>query len=309
MFADAIRCTHNGTGGASTITLAATTGYPQPTSAFGTSGTILIEYQISEYTDSTFATLSKYERGTGSLVLSTNVLTRTAVLVTWTSGGSYNMVNPTALTFGNTAANFIITLGGGSNTQMRGYTAAFNVSGAGTPDIWMPFNTRVTYDSASSTFTMTNGSLLFIPIEYINVKPITQVAVDVTVAQASSAVRMGLYDTDPSTGGPLNLLTEFTSAAQIATTSTGFKSVTMGAPFWAPPGFYWLCLQGNNSSVTLNRLTHHGSGLMGTNAAGGRDVLMYDKSGTYGALPATAPTTTSSMYSRSAGGQVVGLFK
>jgi hypothetical protein len=307
MFADAILCTHNGTGGSSTLTLAAITGYPQPTDSFGTSGTKLIDYAIAEYTDSTFATLSKYERGIGSLVLSTNVLTRTRVDVTWTSGGSYNMVNPSALTFGNTAANFQITLGGVAATQKRGLSSAFNV--VSLPDIWQSFNTRCTYDSSGSTFTVTNGSRLYIPIEYIYSKPITQVAVDVTTSAAASNLRMGLYDTDTSTGGPLNLITEFTSAAQIATTGTGFKSVTMGTPFWTPPGFYWLCIQADNSTVALRRLSHFGAGLIGTQNGGGRDMLMFDKGATYGALPAVADTSASNAYTRSSGGQVVGLFQ
>lgn len=306
MFADALRCTHNGTGGSSTITLASVTGFPQFTSAFGTSGTLFVDYQIAEYTDATFSTLKNYEAGIGSLVLSTNVLTRTLPNVTY-NGTTYNMVNPTALTFGNTAANFIITFGGASDTQKRGLSSTFNVTSAGS-DIWQPFNTRVTYDSNNSTFTLTNGNLLFIPVEYIYTKPITQVAVDVTTLAASSNLRMGIYDTDTATGGPVNLITEFTSGGAIATTATGFRAVTMASPFWTPPGFYWLCLQADNSTAVLRRLSHFGHSLLSSNG-GQRDLLMFDKGGTYGALPAVAPTSSGSVYSRSAGGQVVGLFK
>lgn len=308
MFADGLRCTHNGTGGSGTITLAAANGFPQPTSAFGTSGTELVEYQIAEYTDSTFATLSKMEAGVGSLVLSTNVLTRTSVTKSWTSGGSYNLANPTALSFGNTAANVIITFGGGSATQKGALQSTFNPAAFGS-DVWQPFNTRVTYDSTMSTFTMSTGARLYIPIEYIYAKPITQVAVDLATAVAASTCRMGIYDLDQSTGAPLNLLTEFTSATQINTgTGTGFKSITMGTPFWMPPGFYWLCIQAS-AAIAVNRLMHFGQSMLSTAAGGGRDILMVDKGASYGALPATGDAVPSNAYTRSGGGQVVGLYK
>lgn len=305
MFTDALRCTHNGTGGVGAITLAAVTGYPQFTNALGTSGTLFVDYQISEYTDSTLGVLKSYEAGIGSLALSTNVLTRTLPDCTWLSSGpTYNQINPTALAFGNTAANFVITFGGSSNTQKRGLSAAFSMVG----DVWQPFNTRVTYDGNSSTWPLTNGTHLYIPIEYVYTKPITQVAVEVTTATAGTNLRMGLYDTDTATGGPVNLLTEFTSTAPIATTATGFRAVAMAQPFWVPPGFYWLCLQSDNSTVAVRRLSHFGSGLI--SSASGRDIMMVDKGGSsYGPLLAVAETAISNPYTRSGGGQVSGFFK
>lgn len=309
MFADAIKCTHNGTGGASTITLAAVTGFPQPTDVFGTSGTINVLYEAAEWTDSTQTVLSKYESGIGSLVLSTNVLTRSVVLKSWTSGGSYNAKNASALTFGNTAANFSLLLGAQTANMIGGILAMpASVSGF-TSDVWQPFNTRVTYDSALGTFTTTNGSRLFVPVDFIYAKPITQVAVEVTTGVASGAVRVGLYDVDQATGLAGNLLTEFTSAAQIDATTTGFRSVTMATPFWAPPGKYLQCFQSNSSTIVLRRLTHSGHSLLSTASGGGRDILMYDKSATYGALPATGDVTASTTYSRSGGGQVAGFYK
>jgi len=306
MYADAVRCTHNGTGGSGTITLAAVTGYPQPTDVFGTSGTKFVEYEICEYTDSTFATLSKYEAGYGSLNLATNVLTRTAILKTW-NGTTYDAKSPTALTFGNTAANIQILLTATTANTRSGLMSTLSLTGANS-DIWQPFNTRVTYDSGASTFTMTSGSRLYIPIEYIYTRPISQVAVEVTTGVASGAVRMGLYDVDPSTGGPANLITEFTSSVQIDASATGFRSVTMGTPFWTPPGMYWKCIQANSSTIALRRLTHNGHSLLSTNGSS-RDILMADKGATYGALPATADTSFSTPYNRSGGGQVAGFYK
>jgi len=130
----------------------------------------------------------------------------------------------------------------------------------------------------------------------------------VTTGVASGAVRMGLYDVDPSTGGPVNLITEFTSAAQIDASTTGFRSVTMGSPFWTPPGIYWLCIQSNSSTIALRRLAHYGHSLLSTNGSS-RDILMADKGATYGALPATADASFSTPYNRSGGGQVAGFYK
>ena len=307
MYADGLRCTHNGTGGASTLTMAAANGFAQPTSAFGTSGTLLLPYQIAEYSDSTFATMVREESGVGSLVLSTNVLTRTTILKTWTAGGSYNLANPTALTFGATAANIVITFGGGANTQKTGLAATLN-SSIGGSDVWQPFNTRCTYDSGASSFAMTAGQRVYVPVEYVYGKPITQVAVNVLTAVAASSLRMGIYDNDPVNGIPLNLLTEFTSAAQITTTSTGFKSVTPATPFWMPAGFYWVCMQASHA-ISIDRLSHFGHSLLSTSSGGSRDILMYDKGASYGALPAIGDNSAANVYTRSAGGQVMGLFK
>lgn len=303
MIADAVRCTHNGTGGAGTLTLASVTGYPQPTDVWGTSGTRFIEYEICEYTDSTFATLSKYERGIGSLVLSTNVLTRTQILATWTSGGSYNQINATALTFGNTAANIQILTGASTATQKMALPSTFSVTSSNS-DGWQPFNTRMTYDTNVGTYTVTNGQREYIPVEFVYGRPISQVAVDVTSASASTNLRMSLYEMDVSTGGPANLITEFTSATQITTTSTGYRSVTMGSPVSIPPGFYYIMVQADNSTVILRTCTVHGNQMLSTSSGGARDILQWFKSATYGAAPSTGDTSASGVRTRSAGNPI-----
>ena len=302
MIADAVRCTHNGTGGSGTITLDAVTGYPQPTDVFGTSGTRRIAYEIAEYTDSTFATLSKYERGIGSLALSTNVLTRTQPLVTWTSGGSYNQINATALTFGNTAANFQILIGANTASQKLALPSTFSVTSASS-SVWQPFNTRQTYDGSVGTFAMVNGDRNYIPVEFIYGRPITQVAVDVTTATAATNLRMSLYEWDPATGGPGNLIVEFTSAAQIATTATGFRSVTMGSAVSIPPGFYYIMIQADNSTVVLRTCTTHGHTLL-SDGGGSRDIVQWNKGATYGAAPATGDTSAAGSRTRSSGAPI-----
>lgn len=292
MFADALNFTHNGTGGSGTLTVAARTGFPQPSDVWGTSLTKYVNYNIAEYTDSTFATLSKYERGIGSIDLSTSILTRTSVRASWTSGGSYNCANPTALTFGNTAANIIIT-----------FTATANAIRPGIPgniaqvDTYHYFNSHQQWDSGSAFITMANGTALWSLCEYSSDIPITTVAVNIGTG-AGTGLRVGFYDINPTTGFPKNLISEPTSTTQFNPATSGFKSVTPATPLWLPNGWYWVVWLANGAP-TLAALTSQG--YPGMNSSGSRDYMWFNSAVTYGALPATGPTTWGAALSRSSG--------
>lgn len=293
MYADAVRCTHNGTGGSSTLTLAAVTGYPQPSDVWSTSGTKRVHYEICEYTDSTFATLSKYERGIGSLVLSTGVLTRTDVLYT-ASSGTVNAANPTALNFGNTAANIQILFGASAFTQRPALPA---IQAAVGDTQWTPINWRQQADSTASTLALSANTEYWIPIEFIYGKPITSIGVEITTG-ATGNLRLSLYDWDTD-GLAGNLLTEFTSGTQIDTSgAAGVHSVTPASKYWAPPGFYWLLLQ-CNATPTLRSYPVVGNPGAGIHSA--RDIVYITKSGTYGAAPSTGSKSSLSQSTRSAG--------
>ena len=298
MFSDAINCTHNGTGGSGTITLASVTGYPQPTDWMGTSGTRIVYYEISEYTDSTLVTLSKYERGIGSLVLSTNVLTRTPVL-TWTSGGSYVTSGATKLTFGNTAANVRIMLGASAATQSPGHLTLAASAPGPSVNTYLPIDTRQTFDSTVAGKTLVNGERWYWPVEFIGGTPITTVAIQCSTLGASGAARLGVYDWDTD-GLPGNLIREFTAAAQFDLTTTGQKTITPAAPIWIPPGLYWLLLQGNTSVAAVNAAAVNGHGLASDNNSQ-RDIMYYTKASTYAALPSTGDKSMSSAVTRSSG--------
>lgn len=296
MFADAINCTHNGTGGSGTITLAGRTGYPQPSNVWGTSLTKYVNYSIAEYTDSTFATLSKYERGVGSLVLSTNVLTRTIPRVTWTSGGSYNASSATALTFGNTAANIIITLTATANSLAPGIGASI-----GFGLTYHNLHTRQVVKSGASTIGLSNGTALFFKIQYESDIPITTAAVYVSTF-ATGSLRLGIYDCNPTTDYPGNLISELTSSTQIDTgTSNGAKSVTPSSPLWLPNGWYWVCLLANAGPSIW---TVEVAGYAGMNSSSGTREYTYNtKAITYGALSATGPTSFDSAFTYSSNNQ------
>jgi hypothetical protein len=303
MFKDAIRCTHNGTGGSGTLTLAATAGWPQPSSWFGSSGTIIVYYEIFEGTDSTFAALNQYERGIGSLVLSTGVLTRSIVRATIGSTGTCNDKTPAALTITNTAANVRISLGGSVDTNMGALPIVQNAGGSGFSGSslgYQAFNTRQRWDGTLGTVTLSAGLKLWVPFEFRG-GLITNVAVYCSTLHASAALRMGMYDWDID-GLPGNLLQEFTSSAQIALTATGLQSVAAASKMCPPPGWYFMCLQSNDSTAAINTLaTFCASGLGAT--TGQREIEYYNKSGSYGALPSTGDKTCSALVSTSTGGQ------
>lgn len=296
MLGDSIRCTHNGTGGTGTLTLASVSGWPQPTDVFGTSGTMLGWYEITEYTDNTLTVEKNYERGVGSLVLSTNVLTRSSIKVTW-NGTTWNATTPTALNFGATAANIVVTFTASSGTQRP--AIPFNSTSGSVATPYQSFNTRQQFDSSTGGVVLTNGTKYYVPIEFNWDGPITTVALQVTTFQAASHCRLGLYDWDTD-GFAGNLLTEFTSATQFdCSTANGIKTVTMAAKFWRPPGPYVLCFQADNSSLAISGAVV--AGATGFAIGSSRDNVYATHTGTYGALPAVADKSGLTYVSRSTG--------
>jgi hypothetical protein len=271
----------------------------------GSSGTAFGWYTIAEYTDNTKATLSKFERGIGSIALSTGVLTRSRVDVTWTSGGSYVRGGATALTFGNTAANIDILFGDSGASVTAHLPGLLDFASV---DIWQPLNSLQVYSSAVSTWSMNAGDRLWVPTFYRHNKPISQVAVKTATGQPASNMRVGIYDCDPIHGGAGNILTEFTSGSQIATTvNSSYRSVTLGTPFRLIPGWYWTCLQGDTNAVTIDRLDVPSN--PGASHFSQRDLMFFVKNATYGALPATGDASASSSNSRSGGGQPAVFFQ
>lgn len=286
MLAEAVNCTHNGTGGSGTITLTSVTGYPQVTDVFGTSGTMFVHYTIAEYTDSTLVTLANYESGTGSIVLSTNVLTRTYPRITWVSGGAYDNTTPAALSFGNTAANVRVMLTSGHISTQHVMPRHHDGSTGATTDSWNFFNDKQQWDSSATVFTLVDGTKYWCPITYVHPRPIASVAVRVGTGQAAKDLRMGIYDWDPTTGLPLNLLNEFTSVSQISlVTGSTFASVSKTA--YIQPGNYYLCIQSNSSTATIMTTRAYGNCRAATLGAG-RDLIWFSETGTYGALPTTS---------------------
>lgn len=298
MYADAVRCTHNGTGGTGTLTLAAQNSFPTPINVFGSSGTRLVYYSITEYTTSTRDTFSQYEAGLGSLVLSTGVLTRTPYRTA--VGSTVNNNNPSAVNFGSTAANIIIVLGASAMSQRP--AVPFTPNSA---DTYTPINRGMTIDSTSGGMTLAAGTKYYLPVEYYYGKAISNIAVKATSVATTGNVRLSVYDWG-SDGNPGNLITEFTSGTQIAiNTATGYKSLTLATPFWIPPGFYYFMVQAD-AAVQIQQASL--SICTGAGSQGDRDAQEFTKGGTYGAAPNPADTGLT-IVTKSAGGQLAVFIK
>ena len=227
--------------------------------------------------------LFRSEAGRGSLALSTGVLTRSVPTSTW-DGTTYNATSATALSFGNTAANIDIFL---TNAVWGQSPALPFVQTSSGNSGWELFDTRSLWDPNAGTMPLTNGTKYYMPIELRIARPISGVAVDCSSIATTGNVRVSLYDWGTD-GNPKNLLTEFTSSSQIGiNTSTGTKSVTMGTPFFCPPGFYFVMVQADAAVVlrTARNYSHSGGG-----NSSQRDYIRFEKTGTYGAAPDPADT-------------------
>lgn len=300
---DFVRCTHNGTGGTGTITLAKLTGFPMPTDYAGASGTIRIPYILIEYADATKAVPVKIEKGRGLLVLSTLVFTRDEIGETVVDGtpATVNTSAPTALSFTNTAANFDFLISAVATSQRPTLPAMHTQSGI-LNEPYAPANTRMQIDSTSASLTLVAGPRYYIPTEYAFAKPITTIAVKAPSITVTGNVRIAVYEWGPD-GLAGNLIKEFTSATQIAiATATGIKSLTLATPFWLPPGWYYFMIQAD-TAVQLLQGTPAGN--CGIGSGNDRDGIYFTKSATYGAAPSPADASMSAATTRSSGGQPV----
>jgi hypothetical protein len=211
----------------------------------GSSGTRMVDYTIREWTDNTRTTPKNFEKGIGSLNLTTMVLTRSIVERTY-DGTTYKPnaagATPAALSFGTTPANIIVMCApsvesfldtvpflqqSGSNPLYLHNTAANFVAGDGGGTgiaIWFPvrFHTRLSRVSSASLSLKTAISLSTV-----------------------SALFFGLYECPGAGGGGNNignLIADFGNGSAISTlAATGTKTGTLTTPI-ANPGWCWGCL-------------------------------------------------------------------
>jgi hypothetical protein len=299
MHLDFVCCTHSGTGGTGALTLAAVTDAPQPTDMLGTSGSVMADYVIIEYTDSTRATKLQEERGRAPLNLATNSLSR-GPLVT-VSSGVVNNSNPAALNFGATAANIRIVFPA-TAANLRPALPSMHAQSGIANEVYAATNTRMQLDSNSGSLTMTAGRRVYIPTEYSYGKAISTIAVNASSIATTGNVRVSVYEWG-NDGQPGALIKEFTASSQIGiNTATGIKSLTLTTPFWLPPGWYWFMVQ---ADAAVQLVMSAPAGQSGAGSSNSRDVMYFYKDTTYGAAPSTADTSFSGANSRSAGGQPV----
>jgi hypothetical protein len=279
MLGNWIECTHNGTGGTGTLTLAAVSGSPQFTGAFGASGTRLVSYTINEFTDSTRTQLSKSECGIGSLELSTNVLTRTKRLATW-NGTTYDDTSPAAVSFGNTAANIRILCS--PLADMGSFAFPFVNSGHNSLGKLYGMN----FGGQGSTSVLTNNQETYYPMLWPGMGEITEVSVEcTTLDSAPGLIKGAVYDVG-SDGYP-GAMRKDLGVADLSATGT---RVFANANFHLPAGWYYVANIANTNTAVLRINFSAIATPMGV--LSGAIVLSDYRTGTYSTgLADPAPTT------------------
>lgn len=275
-------CAGTSTTGTGTLTLAACPSPPGgidfdvflKAKGFVSTNALPISYTIIEYTDATFATLSKLEKGVGVLTLGASItaatLARTTPQVKIT-GGTYSDVSPTAISIG-TAANVLVFIGASAADIAARPPWFDNVSGNGIG----AFSERVqnfTIGSGISLSTTATGSDLYCKVNYG--LPIVAKSITVRVATAYagttgtpvSSVYGRLYSVG-SDGKPGVLLVDFGSFGTNPLNATGFISTTnLGTPYTLYPGEYWFNLFATFTGATGSVTTPNLSNVVTTNAA------------------------------------------
>lgn len=226
------------TGGTSTLTCSAQTGYPLVSEAF--TGTIFVDYSIVEYTSSAKTQPSKAETGIGSYNTSTEVLTRTKVLSTWDATDYRplfgNATAPAALNFGTTSANIDIMVGPMASGIMPPTPFVFdslaNVSdGLGIGGVNL---------TAQSTLALTSGTVYYWPVWICSFGPFSQFTIRTTTALTGGSPTFdhALYEVG-SNGRPGKRLINFTQLTAVGTTNTTYTSTALATPVMLVPGWYW----------------------------------------------------------------------
>ena len=224
------------TGGTSALTLSDVTGSPNFDDVFGATGARFVECSIVEFTDSTRTQVSKAESGVYSVALSTMVLTRTKINSTWSAGGAYDNTNPSAISFGTTAANIRIYCGALAESFLSFPFAAPTAVGdslgrypmfvSGPSSTVSPANQTVTYSLA---YFSDRQQILNCSARCIG-----------GYTGGTSSVKVAVYEID-SAGMPGKRLIDFGNLGALAA-STTLTSADLGTPVTLAPGWYYVAV-------------------------------------------------------------------
>lgn len=248
MFAtgEAIVC-GTSTTGTGTLTLAAcpsAIGGCDPVAALGTSGAWPCNPVIIEYTDSTFATISKMEVGknctlTLAAAITSATLTRSPD-VTFVSG-TYTNNGATAITIG-TAANVLVYFGPTAFDTVS-MLPAYSTSGITSADGLGVAPLQVFQNNGSANFSLANNTAYFAVTLLMSSGFIKSLSIRTNAAlttPTSNSVAAALFEID-STGLPGKRIIDFgtvsgTSGAPLG--ATGSNTLTASAGAYVRAGFY-----------------------------------------------------------------------
>jgi len=206
------------TTGTGAITLTAVSGWPSYASAFGSSGTRMVDYIIQD------ATGAPLEGGVGELALSTLVLTRVRVEWTW-NGTTYDNTAPAAVSLASGTKQVIC----GPTAEIGGVYAASTSPGDNLGVLTLAAN------SGTSTLTLVHQRCNFFwaPIKRTGQIRTVSLRIGTGYTGGTSSIKVGLYDID-EVGKPFNLLANFGSLGSIV--AGNMTSAALGTPVNVPPG-------------------------------------------------------------------------
>ncbi len=144
---------------------------------------------------------------------------------------------------------------------------------------------------ANSTGTPVSGTIFFIPFQSCDTTW-TRIGMNVTTLAVAKTIRLGIYEMDPTTGGPGDLVLD---AGTISTTTTGEKEITISQAL--ERRMYWLAYIGDSNGIVLSvNGTTANWAPMGLTTGGGSaaEITSLDKSSSSGehtALSDPAVTT------------------
>jgi hypothetical protein len=208
----------------------------------------ILNYEIREWTDSTKTVLSLWERGIGSYNTSTEVLTRSKVLYTW-SGSAYlpkfgTATAPTAISFGSTAANIDIMFNLLVGQPLGGLpfvygTVASVADGLGVPQISVA-------TSSSATLSPSTGVVYYTPIYLQTLGPLSQASIRVTTGATAaggtpSTLSVAIYEI-ATDGTPGKKLVDFGSLGRPTTSNATITNSAIATPIYIYPGWYWMAV-------------------------------------------------------------------
>lgn len=153
--------------------------------------------------------------------------------------------------------------------------------------VWWP-GLHGFYGLSSGTQAGTAGRVFLTPLWIPRSAIISRISINVSTAGgASTSLRLGLYNDNGGTpdGGAL-----LEDSGNIAATSTGVKTFTLGSQRYLEAGLYWLAYETEDGIIVVNR--HNGTAFFTEIGDEKMQGCHYDRGGGFGALTDPCPSVT-----------------
>lgn len=222
------------TTGTGDITLSAVTGFLRFSNWF--SDQALVNYTIMSGSDGSGGIL---EWGIGTITTATNVLARSVVLGTLSSG-TLNTTNPTALSL--TGTNLVLCSQFASGSIPNSGAFATNNSSSGGV---VPYPHRI--PGSAATVVIVADRLYLIPFVMPSPKRLTAVKFRVS-GSGSGNMQMGIYAVK-SDGNPGKLIT---SSGDVAVSTSGVHTWTLSTPVILPEDWYCMGIAFKGTTPSVN---------------------------------------------------------